>query len=468
MTNVVVLGGGPAGLGAAFKLAQSGRARVTVLEQRDHVGGNAGSFDLEGLRVDYGSHRLHPACDAEVLADIRALLGSDLLERPRHGRIWLQGRWIHFPLKVMDLALHLPPSFVLGVLSDRVRKTSSSRGGTFASALEAGLGRTVCRHFYFPYSRKIWGLDPEELSAKQAQKRVSANSITEIAKRLLLTSRRMKPEWSKHFLYPRTGYGGISDAYYNAAQKAGADVVLEARITGVQTEQNVVKSVSYEKQGKSFTIPADYVWSTIPVTALLRSLSPAAPEATLQAAQRIDFRAMILIYLVLETERFSEYDAYYFPDTRIPITRLSEPKNFNNGQGTPNLTVLCAELPCMADDATWKMTDDQLAHVVFDSMRTAGLPLSPAVRKFVTRRLRYAYPIYRIGYEDSLNQIDEWISRMDGLLTFGRQGLFVHDNTHHALYMGYAAVKCLDESGRFDYKQWQSFRDVFETHVVED
>ena len=38
MTNVVILGGGPAGLGAAFKLAQSGRARVTVLEQRDHVG----------------------------------------------------------------------------------------------------------------------------------------------------------------------------------------------------------------------------------------------------------------------------------------------------------------------------------------------------------------------------------------------------------------------------------------------
>src|SRR5262245_54705249 len=93
---IVVLGAGPAGLGAAYRLARRGFA-VTVLERAPTVGGNAGSFEIDGCRVDYGSHRLHPSCPHAVLADIRALLGADLLERPRHGRIRLRGRWVHFP-----------------------------------------------------------------------------------------------------------------------------------------------------------------------------------------------------------------------------------------------------------------------------------------------------------------------------------------------------------------------------------
>ena len=170
-------------------MARRDRLGVTVLERNAWVGGNAASFELEGLRVDYGSHRLHPACDPEVLGDIRALLGDDLLDRPRHGRIRLRGRWIHFPLKPLDLAFRLPPSFALGVAADAVRKLPGHRGRrsdgssgeeNFATVLEAGLGRTICRDFYFPYARKIWGLDPEELSTTQARRRVSAGSLSKM------------------------------------------------------------------------------------------------------------------------------------------------------------------------------------------------------------------------------------------------------------------------------------------------
>ena len=109
--HIVILGAGPAGLGAAFELTRRALARVAVLEQAGEVGGTAASFELAGLRVDYGSHRLHPACDPEVLQDIRVLLGDDLLDRPRHGRIRLCGRWVHFPLKPLDLARRLPLGF---------------------------------------------------------------------------------------------------------------------------------------------------------------------------------------------------------------------------------------------------------------------------------------------------------------------------------------------------------------------
>ena len=38
---------------------------------------------------------------------------------------------------------------------------------------------------------------------------------------------------------------------------------------------------------------------------------------------------MILIYLVLEQDQFTEYDAHYFPEYAVPISRLSEPKNYS-------------------------------------------------------------------------------------------------------------------------------------------
>ncbi|MGE3526814.1 MAG: NAD(P)-binding protein, partial [Gemmatimonadales bacterium] len=81
--RVVILGAGPAGAGAAYQLRRRGRGAVTVIEQQLVPGGNSGSFEAEGQRLDFGSHRLHPACDPAILADIRTLLAGDLLDRPR-------------------------------------------------------------------------------------------------------------------------------------------------------------------------------------------------------------------------------------------------------------------------------------------------------------------------------------------------------------------------------------------------
>lgn len=86
----------------------------------------------------------------------------------------------------------------------------------------------------------------------------------------------------------------------------------------------------------------------------------------------------------------------------------------------------------------------------------------------VTRRLRYAHPIYRRSYEHAFCELDHFIEQIDGLLTFGRQGLFAHDNTHHALFMAYSAVKCFERDGRFHSARWRELRAISDTHVVED
>jgi protoporphyrinogen oxidase len=227
-------------------------------------------------------------------------------------------------------------------------------------------------------------------------------------------------------------------------------------------------TVYYEQGGAIRSLQADQVWSTIPIPALARVLDPPPSPAVLRAADEINYRAMILVYLVLEQGQFSEYDAHYFPGADVPITRLSEPKNYRGDRELAGRTVLCAELPCAAGGREWTMGDEALGHLVRDSLAAAGIPVEAPVSQVATRRLRHAYPIYRLGYEDHFERLDRALGEVDGLLTFGRQGLFAHDNTHHALYMGYAAVDCLKANGQFDRKQWQDYREVFEAHVVED
>jgi protoporphyrinogen oxidase len=287
-------------------------------------------------------------------------------------------------------------------------------------------------------------------------------------RRLLSAVPGLKPAGAGHFYYPRRGFGQISDAYHTAARAAGAELHLGATVQAVAVRNGGGGTVSYTMDGAGYSLETDHVWSTVPVTELVRLLRPAPPAEILTTASALEFRAMILIYLVLEQDRFSEYDAHYFPEPGIALSRLSEPKNYWGGDEPRDTTVLCGELPCSPADAVWGMTDEELGRLAGEALAAAGIPIRAPVRQVTTRRLRQAYPIYRAGHKVCLKELLDWLDGVPGLLTLGRQGLFVHDNAHHALYMGYAAASCLDAHGRFDRARWRAFRAEFETHVVED
>jgi protoporphyrinogen oxidase len=177
---------------------------------------------------------------------------------------------------------------------------------------------------------------------------------------------------------------------------------------------------------------------------------------------------MILIYLVLRADQFSPVDAYYFPEEGVPISRMSEPKNFTGATEPRGRTVLCAELPSDPGQPEWDLDEAELGRRLCSWLERAGLPVRVPIDRVVVHRLRQAYPVYGRGYDTHFGKVDEWVGRLDGLLTLGRQGLFAHDNTHHTLAMAYAAAECFGDGGRLDRGRWAEYRREFESHVVED
>jgi protoporphyrinogen oxidase len=457
--DAVVLGAGPAGVAAAYHAARSGRA-IVVLERAPVPGGAAGSFEVGGIRVDHGSHRLHPSLDPGILGELRSLLGDDLQLRTRNGRIRLAGRWLAFPLRPADLLRRLPPGFALAAARDAVlAPLRRPRADTFAEVLRAGLGPTLGERFYFPYARKLWGLEPERISGEQARRRVAAGSPGKLLRRLIGRERAARGV----FLYPRRGYGQISEALAAAAVSAGADVRHGATVTAVELAGDGVR---IEVDGGR-PVEAAVALSTLPVTVLARLARPAPPVESLGAAARLRFRAMVLVYLVLEVDRYTAFDAHYLPETWTPVTRISEPKNYRDGDDPPGRTVLCAEIPCEREDQVWQASEDDLAAVVLEALRTADLPAAQPV-EIAVRRLPFVYPVYEAGYERALERLEAWADAQPRLLSFGRGGLFAHDNAHHALAEGWAAADVLRPGGGIDREAWEAARARFAQHVVED
>lgn len=495
--DVIVLGGGPAGVATALETAERG-LQVVLLERADTTGGMAGSFDVDGVRVDHGSHRLHPVTPPEVMHRLTALLGEDLQLRPRRGRLRLLDRWVDFPLRPADLARSMPPRWLARVAADtatgplRARRRSRSPGRhSYAASLRASLGPTVYESLYAPYAQKLWGLPGMAIDPEQARVRVGADTVPKVAARVLRAGARRLASGASApgatFYYPRRGFGQITHALDAAAREAGAEIRTGSVVTAVRggRDDDGFEGVEvWTDDGSCWRAPR--VFSTLPIPLLARLTEPSPPERVVADARRLRFRATVLVYLTHRAEpvhpassgepgadppepvRWSGYDAHYLPGPGTPITRISEPANYRDSAEDPSdHSVICAEIPCTIGDELWTAREGELAQIVHRAIADFDLPPLQAGAVAV-RHLPSVYPIYEHGFSQRLARLEAWADELPGVTTLGRSGLFAHDNTHHGLLMAQAAAGALGPDGGFDEDQWRRSRESFRAHVVED
>lgn len=102
MKDAVIIGGGVAGLAAALRLRRGGM-EVTVLEAREHPGGNLRTVAEGDWRYDLGPHSFIPSADAiwELTADLA--LDDQVLQASSKSQarfIWREGRLMPLPMGI--------------------------------------------------------------------------------------------------------------------------------------------------------------------------------------------------------------------------------------------------------------------------------------------------------------------------------------------------------------------------------
>src|SRR5579859_6221851 len=284
----------------------------------------AASFDVAGVRVDYGSHRLNPDMPGYVLADLRYLLGADLQTRYRDGRLLLGEKWIAYPFKPRELARAMPAVPMARAAFEAVstpwrRSKAPENPDTYAELMRAGFGPTLYQQVYAPYARKLWGLSGEELDAEQARRK--AGAPTALAALVRSVRSAMSSE-SLAYLYPRRGFGQLCETLADAAVTAGARLRLGSaaeRIevghgeVSVQLGRSEFHYAAAERSGWSADSFLDsggwlrekHVFFTLPLPLLARMTNPGAPYEAVEASGDLKFRAIVLVYVVHKGGRWT-------------------------------------------------------------------------------------------------------------------------------------------------------------------
>lgn len=471
--RVTIAGAGLSGLYAAWRLTRRTDLdiRISILEKSDSMGGLSRSIDHKGLRFDIGSHRLHPSCRPEIYDDIKRLIGDDLIARPRNGRVYMLGCFFKFPLNLPDLLRHCPRPVMLHILKDLARRPAANRQEnfqTFKDAMRSKVGETICNHFYFPFARKMWGLDPDQISAQQAVVRVKTSGVASLLIKLVCGLVK-KPKGGSEYFYPKKGIGQIARAMANDLMQRGVQIHTMTRIDRITLKNECIHSVhGFHRKQDPFSIPTDLLFSTIPVSELTSLTFPNHKTDCDFGGAPLRFRPVLFLNLIFPTRRLTPYDAHYFPEEKYSFTRISEPKIYSDSSSPVDRTGLCVEIPCDPDHAAFSLKDGELTAWILKQLNTAGLRFSVIPTVMFTVYVPNAYPIYQLGYEGMLQRHLSRISAVKGIISFGRCGLFVHDNMHHAMAMAYDAADCIDPSGTWNAEKWKRCLDGFKQFVVED
>ena len=118
--RVVILGAGPAGITAAWRLTELGYP-VTVLERDDAVGGMARTINVGNYAVDFGPHTFHIRETEEsrtVLAKIQRFFGEDPLILTRGTRVLLRGKEYVYPLEMLQVLTGVSPLLSARIIFD--------------------------------------------------------------------------------------------------------------------------------------------------------------------------------------------------------------------------------------------------------------------------------------------------------------------------------------------------------------
>ena len=447
--KVAILGGGLAGLSAAWKLAQAG-FEVDVLEALSELGGLAASFDRGGFIFDYGPHRFHTKND-DLLAEVRGLMGNELQGRNRKTTVYFMNRYFDYPLTGSNLLRNLPLSVAIPCFFDFLftwirGQIAPKIDDSFESWVVNRFGRRLYDIYFGPYTAKVWGNDPTQLSSSWAAQRVAVVDLWDLIKHTLGINTRPPDEFEHSpylidFHYPRHGIGTLPQRLADEIRAHGGRIHLNSRAVAVEHADGRARSVLYLHEGELQSLDADYVISSIPVNNLVYSMQPAAPPTILRAADNLKYRAMVFLYIMLDKPRVTDDHWIYFPAKEEVFNRISEIRNFSEDTVPEGQTSLCVEITCDEGDHLWNASNGELFERSVEGLERAGLIRREEVLGYFARRMTHAYPTYDLDFEENLNRLTGYLHNFENLLTIGRQGLFRYFNMDHAMETGLLAAE---------------------------
>jgi protoporphyrinogen oxidase len=442
---VVIMGAGPAGLSAGYALTLAG-CKVAVFEQDQQVGGLARTLVRDGFRFDIGGHRWFTK-KPELNHFLIDLLGEELVVVDRVSRIYYDGRFVNYPLRAGEVLTSIGPSTSARAVADfavsqAVQRLTNKPVVTMEDAYVAQFGRTLYELFFRRYSEKLWGEDCSRLSGDWVAQRSRGLSLFTALREALKRSDTHVESLVDRFMYPRLGYGRISERMAEEITRGGGTVHLGWRVVAVDHHAHAITSITVSDGQQELTVGGDAFVSSIPMTELTCLLRPEVDGAILAATRTLSFRDLVTVHLFIDQPHLTNDTWIYVHDPRVSFSRLHEPRNWSSAMAPPSRTSLVLEIFCEAGDAMWQRSDDELCELAVRDLHERLHLVEPrTVTGGFVERSRDAYPRYSLGYREAVEAIQSQLRSFANLSIVGRGGTFRYNNADHAIETGLLAAR---------------------------
>ncbi|MBQ7214154.1 MAG: NAD(P)/FAD-dependent oxidoreductase [Bacteroidales bacterium] len=487
----IIAGAGPAGLTAAYELLHTTQVRADIYEQSDRVGGLSCTVEHHGNRMDIGGHRFFskspavnawwermmplqgaPAKDDVLLQDNSKPLqpgGPDpektdqvMLIRRRISRILFLRRFFDYPLSLQTM-LRLGPFRLFRAGCGYIAASLFPRPeNTLEDFYINRFGRPLYAMFFENYTEKVWGIHPSRLEADWGGQRIKGLSVRSVLKDLLRrTFGRKSPETPVEtsligqFKYPKYGPGQLWETVAGEVRKAGGQILLQNKVTGIHIRDHRVISVTVTTpDGISEEKPCDYLLSTMPVKDLIAAMDGIEiPPDVRHIAVALPYRDFIVVGLCVDRLKIKNRTGIRTFDGRIPDTwiyvqehdvKMGRIQVFNNW--SPYLVAdyehtvwMEAEYFCSEGDNLWQMPDEAFIRMAVSELEKTGFIAPGAVRDAVRVKVRKAYPSYS-GVYRQMDTVRTFLDSIENLFCIGRNGQHRYNNMDHSML---TAMECV-------------------------
>ena len=431
--RIIIIGAGPTGLAAGYRLRELGYTNFLMLEARDKVGGLASSeTSPNGFTYDIGGHVLFSHYEYfDKLFD--TLLGDEYQLLLRESWVWMCDRFLPYPFQnnIKYLPTEIVLECLLGIIEAQKQPLDMSRFSNFEELIHGVFGAGIAKYFMMPYNFKVWAHPPKMMNKEWIGERVSVVDIKRVLGNVVLD--RDDAGWGPNstFKYPR--HGGTGGLFARMQPYVNDQLRLDAPVAHVDVDRKEV--VLTDGTRESY----DILLNTTPVDLLVKSMKGDVPEQIRCQASRLRHSGSHIVGIGLRQPTPSQKCWMYFPEDNAPFYRVTYLSNYSP-EVVPDASThysLLAEV----SHSEFKASDrETVIDETIDGMVNTRL-LQESDRKDIVDRFLierdYTYPTPSIERDCALKVLHPWLESKD-VYSRGRFGAWRYEvgNMDHSVAQG--------------------------------
>lgn len=436
--SFIILGGGPCGLGAAWRLWELNETQWRLFEKEWSWGGLSASFsDSQGYTWDVGGHVLfsHYEYFDSVLESILPLKTNWFLH-DRESWIHVQGKWVPYPfqLNIRHLAPEVFLSCIKGVI-DLYRSPGSARPLNFEEWIYANFGAALAELFMRPYNQKVWGFPLNKMSWTWVGDRIASIDLERIIENYVLERDDVAWGPNNRFRFPISG--GTGTIWRSlASHLPQTNLRLEEGATKIDLDKRTVSTV------RGQTHSYDVLISTVNLAQLCKVSNVEHRFPELQNLKSSSTHVVGLGIRGQASEELRTKCWMYFPEDSCPFYRVTHFSHYSPNN-VPDIKLgwsLMAEVSETEQKPVnrAKVVDDVICGLV----KTGLIDSASDVIAVWYRLFRDTYPIPTIDRDAATDSILQFFQDR-GVFSRGRTGAWKDQvgNMDHSFMQG---KECVD------------------------